>query len=213
NTYAVGKIWHIAWHQLRRTGAVNMLASGLVSEFSLQYQLNHANQAMTRYYGQNYYKLSKPLDVNARNFYLKEMYESIVGDFKKLQSDNFISPHSNKRKQQILSEISLKDHNTLLKAAETGKISYRETFLGGCANNGPPCSLGGISNISSCMGYGENKPCKSILLDINKLNLIENLKDSLIHQLGEVKDNSPLSLSLKAQLESLKRAIHVINKE
>lgn len=209
--FAVGKKWTLAWHQLRRTGAVNMLASGLVSEFSLQYQLKHASQAMSRYYGQNYYKLSRPLDVNARNYYLKEMYQSIVDDFKKLQSDNFISPHSQKRKNQILSEISLKDHNQLLKAAEAGTISYRETYLGGCANNGPPCPLGGISNISSCMGFGDDKPCKSILVDRNKLKLIENLRDSLNQQLSNVNNGSLLHQSLQAQVESAERAIYVIN--
>lgn len=35
--FAVGEIWPLAWHQLRRTGAVNMQASGLVSDASLQF--------------------------------------------------------------------------------------------------------------------------------------------------------------------------------
>lgn len=208
--FAVGKMWVLSWHQLRRTGAVNMLASGLVSEFSLQYQLKHASQAMSRYYGQNYYKLSKPLDMNARNYYLKEMYQSVVDDFKKIRSGNLISPHSQKRKEQILSEISSKQHSQLIKAAELGTISYRENFLGGCANNGPPCSLGGISNISSCMGFGEHKPCKSIILDKNKLGLIKTLRESLNQQLSSVNKGSPLYESFKAQIESAERAIYVI---
>ncbi|MCW1936866.1 hypothetical protein OMD46_12070 [Pseudomonas sp. MDMC_285] len=50
--FAVGKIWPLAWHQLRRTGAVNMQASGLVSDASLQFQLKHVARAMSLYYGQ-----------------------------------------------------------------------------------------------------------------------------------------------------------------
>ena len=210
--YSVGKVWPLAWHQLRRTGAVNMLASGLVSEFSVQYQLKHASRAMSQYYGQNYYKLKEPLNDEARSFYLREMYESIVRDLKELQADHYVSPHTEKRKEQLLSEISEKDHKQLLAAAKSGKVSYRETFLGGCANLGPPCPLGGISNISSCMGFGDEKPCKSALIDKEKLPMINQLKDVLSSQIKGVEIGTPLYESLQAQLESAERAIHVIHR-
>lgn len=210
--YSVGKIWPLSWHQLRRTGAVNMLASGLVSELSLQYQLKHSSLAMTQYYGQNYYKLKGQLSDEARGFYLREMYESIVRDFKSLQDDHYISPHNEKRKEQILTEISEKDHKELIKAAKNGKISYRETFLGGCANLGPPCPLGGISNISSCMGFGDEKPCKSILIDKDKLPIINQLKEVLNNQVMNVDVDTPLYHSIQTQLESAERAIYVINR-
>lgn len=209
--FAVGKIWPLAWHQLRRTGAVNMLASGLVSEFSVQYQLKHSSQAMSRYYGQNYYKLTEPLDNEARNYYLRQMYESIARDFKELQAQHYISPHSQKRKDQIISEISEKDHTQLIEAAKEGRISYRETFLGGCANTGPPCSLGGISNISSCMGFADNKPCNYALINAKKLPVIHQLKSVLISQKIAAVIGTPQYESLQAQIESAERAIHVIN--
>lgn len=210
--FSVGKIWPLAWHQLRRTGAVNMLASGLVSEAALQYQLKHASRAMSQYYGKNYYRLSEQLNSEARSYYLREMYQSMVREFKALQSDQYISPHGEKRKQQILIEISEKDHETLLKAAKTGSISYRETFLGGCANSGAPCPLGGISNISSCMGFGSNTPCPSALLDKSKLPMIKQLKNVVNIQIQDVIPDSPLYQSLQAQLESAERAINVIEK-
>lgn len=209
-SYNIGKVWPISWHQLRRTGAVNMLASGLVSEFSLQYQLKHASLAMSRYYGQNYYELKAPLNSEARNLYLKEMYETITREFKELQSDNYISPHGDKRKEQILSEITEKDHKQLINAAKKGKISYRETFLGGCANQGPPCPYGGISNITSCMGFDDKSACNAVILDKNKLPVINELKQNLQIQLTNTDDQSPLYSSLKAQIESAERAINVI---
>lgn len=208
--FAVGKVWPLAWHQLRRTGAVNMLASGLVSEASLQYQLKHASRAMSQYYGKNYYRLKEPLNDEARGYYLREMYQAMVREFKSLQSDQYVSPHGEKRKDQIIQEISEKDHKQLINAAKAGRISYRQTFLGGCANSGPPCPLGGISNISSCMGFGEEKPCKSALLDKEKLSNIKKLKDVISNQIAKAEEGSPMHKSLQAQLESAERAINVI---
>lgn len=208
--FAVGKVWPLAWHQLRRTGAVNMLASGLVTEASLQYQLKHDSRVTSQYYGKNYYRLKEALSSEARSYYLREMYQSMVREFKALQSDQYVSPHGEKRKQQILYEISEKDHDQLLKAAKAGRISYRQTFLGGCANSGPPCPLGGISNISSCMGFGGNSACPSVLLDKAKLPLIKQLNAAVALQLQGVESDSPLHESLRAQLESAERAIHVI---
>jgi hypothetical protein len=165
---------------------------------------------MSQYYGKNFYRLKEPLNDEARGYYLREMYQAMVREFKALQSDQYLSPHGEKRKEQILSEISEKDHDQLVKAAKAGRISYRQTFLGGCANSGPPCPLGGISNISSCMGFGNSSPCPSALLDKAKLPLIKQLKSIVALQLHEAKAGSPLHESLHAQLESAERAIHVI---
>ena len=138
------------------------------------------------------------------------MYETITREFKELQSDNYISPHGDKRKEQILSEITEKDHKQLIDAAKKGKISYRETFLGGCANQGPPCPYGGISNITSCMGFDDKSACNAVILDKNKLPVINELKQNLQIQLTNTDDQSPLYSSLKAQIESAERAINVI---
>lgn len=65
---ALGKTWPLADHQLRRTGAVNMLASDIVMESSIQYQLKHSCRIMTRYYCQNHFKLKSLLVDEAKAF-------------------------------------------------------------------------------------------------------------------------------------------------
>ncbi len=165
---------------------------------------------MSQYYGKNYYRLKEPLNDEARGYYLRQMYQAMVREFKSLQSDQYVSPHGEKRKDQILHEISEKDHKQLIKAAKAGNISYRQTLLGGCANSGPPCPLGGISNISACMGFGEEKPCKSALLDKDKLPMINQLKEVVSLQINGAEEGSPMHESLQAQLESAERAINVI---
>lgn len=207
--FAVGKPWPLSWHQLRRTGACNMLSSGMVSESSLQYQLKHVSVAMSRYYGQNYYKLTALLDEEAREFFVRQMYDALAREFRALQDDRFVSPHGAKRKAQILEPINEKSHRSLVKDGEQGRINYRETFLGGCAKPGPACPLGGISNISGCMGHGSEGACEWVLLDRMKRPVIENLRRILQGQLKQAPEGSPLRASLEASLESAERAIHV----
>lgn len=210
--FAVGKVWPLACHQLRRTGAVNMLASGMVSDASLQYQLKHANRAMSRYYGQNYHRVHATLDDETRGFYLREMYSTLVREFTELQSDRFVSPHGERRKVHILSAISDKDHSSLLRDARAGRISYRENFMGGCAKPGTPCELGGISNVSGCMGYGAMNPCEHLLLSKEKRPILIKLLDRATGNLSVAPPDSMLSLSLKSQLESIERALNVIDR-
>ena len=209
--FSVGSIWPFAFHQLRRTGAVNMLASGLVSDSTLQYQLKHAHRAMSRYYGQNHYRLAGRLDDETRGAYLKEMYRTLLRDFEALQSDHFISPHGEKRKAQMLSPITEKDHAGLIREAKAGRISYRENFLGGCAKPGVPCELGGISNVSGCMGYGGMKPCEHFLLDQRKKAGITKLRDIVMTRQQRTLRDTPLWGSLQAQLESIERALNVLD--
>lgn len=209
--FAVGEIWPLAWHQLRRTGAVNMLASGLVSDASLQYQLKHATRAMSRYYGQNYYHLKHRIDDETRGIYLKEMYQMLAREFRGLADDRYISPHGQKRKAQILEPIAIKDHQGLVRDAKAGRISYRENFLGGCAKLGDPCGLGGISNVSGCMGHGPTKPCDQLLLDRTKRGLLVALRDIAVAKLAEAPPGSALVESLEAQIESMERALDAID--
>lgn len=208
---AVGKVWPLAWHQLRRTGACNMLSTGLVSEASLQYQLKHLRRATTRYYGQNHYKLKSHLDDEAKGFYLREMYKVVASELHGLQDARYLSPVGEKRKTQILAEVSEKDHMGLVKDAEAGRVSYRETFLGGCAKPGPVCPLGGISNITGCLSPGEKNACEWALLDRAKRPVIEKLRGIFQTQLKQAPAGSPLRASLRSSLESAERALHVID--
>lgn len=209
--YDIGKVWPLSWHQLRRTGACNMLATGLVTEGALQYQLKHASRAMSLYYGQNHYKLKTSLDDDARGYYLREMYQAVVRDFSALQGDDHLSPHGDKRKSQIIEMVSEKDHKALLRSAEQGKISYRETFLGGCTKPGPACPLGGISNITGCMGCGEDPACAWVMLDKTKRPIIARLRSLFQNQLNGAAEDSPLTASIRAQIESAERALYVID--
>ena len=211
DTYALGKVWPLAWHQLRRTGAVNMLSAGLVTESDLCYQLKHLSRHMTRYYANNHRHLKAVLNERAAGTYIAEMYESLARKSADLLTIRHVSPHGEKRKAQILEPIADKSHAELVKLGKAGKVDYHETFLGGCSKPGVPCPLGGVSNIAGCMGYADQKPCEWATVDVEKRHVIAGLADVLRSQIEPKNAGSMLNKSLEAQLESAERALEVID--
>lgn len=207
--YAVGKIWPLAWHQLRRTGAVNMSASGIVSDPSVQYQLKHASRAMTRYYGNGYYHLNANLNQEAQAEYIRAMYESVARSFSALNTSTFVSPHGEKRKDQILNLVSVKDHNKLVKAAKDGAIGYREILLGACANP-MPCPYGGIDYVGRCGGGDGKPPCLDLLIDKGKKQQILKLREVLQKRSRDAEDGSPFHISINYQLQAVESVLDVI---
>lgn len=204
--FAVGKVWPLAYHQLRRTGAVNMLASGLVSEESLQYQLKHLCVGMTRYYGQNYWKLKARLNAAAAGIWLKEAFRSLSRELSGLISETITSPHGEKRKNQILNVVTEKSQRELERMAKAGKIAYRRTIFGGCTNL-DPCPYGGLSHFAPCMGFEGDKPCEHVLLNRSPERRVKVRKvlQSIRIRLVEASQESPLAASLAASLEAGKR--------
>lgn len=209
--YAEGSVWPFSYHQLRRTGAVNMLSSGLVTEGDLSYQLKHLNRQMSRYYANNHRHLQAVLNETSGRFYTAEAFNRMAKKAKEILSDQHISPHGEKRKGQLLEMIENKNHQDLVRLAKAGKVKYHETFLGGCSNPGAPCSMGGVSNISSCMGYGTATPCEWATVDKSKRPTIVKLIDILQSKIKPEHAESMLNQSLLAQVESATRALEIID--
>jgi hypothetical protein len=203
--FSTGNIWPLAWHQIRRTGAVNMQASGLVSDSSLQYQLKHASRAMSLYYGRGYSKVG--LDPTARNEYVKTMYETLGRQLATIGSSRWVSPHGDKRKSQMLDLVSISDARKLEKAAKEGKVAWRPTLLGICTKLGS-CTYGGVDNIIHC-GGGDGRPaCADALFDRNKVPQFLELKETIRARLADAPEGSPYRESLNAQLVALENAIN-----
>lgn len=204
--FAVGNIWPLAWHQLRRTGAVNMQASGLVSDSSLQYLLKHATRTMSLYYGQGYSRVA--LNDEARILYIRTMYEVLGKEVARLFTNRFVSPHGEKRKDEILRLVDPQDSKKLMALAKSGKVSYRETLLG-CCTNPVPCTFGGIDNVAAC-GGDKTPPCANILYDREKAPAIRQLGRVIASRLVEAQEGSPYLESLEAQQRTVENVLYVI---
>lgn len=205
--FAVGKIWPLAWHQLRRTGAVNMQASGFVSDASVQYQLKHASRAMSLYYGQGYSRAR--LSVRAQNEYVRTMYEILGKEIARLFSDRFVSPHGAQRKTTILRLVDPADGAKLTAAAKVGSVSWRETLLGGCTKSGP-CEFGGVDNVVRCGGGDGQAPCIDALFDREKAPSLQQLGRVIALRLIDAPVDSPYRDSLEAQKRAVENALDVI---
>ncbi|WP_226507519.1 hypothetical protein [Pseudomonas sp. MWU16-30317] len=211
--YQVGAVWPLAWHQLRRTGAVNMQASGLVSDASLQYQLKHVTRAMSLYYGQNHSQMR--LEEKAHTLYVRAMYETLGRELQKLTRVRFVSPHGDKRKAEIVRLISLEDAKKMIGLAKKGAASCRPVILGVCSSR-EPCPYGGIDNIAHCGGgdSADAKPCPDVLYDSEQSGAVADLEHVLKERLATAQDGSPLMESLMAQqrsVESFRRVVGSAN--
>lgn len=209
--FAVGETWPLAWHQLRRTGAVNMQASGLVSDASLQFQLKHITRAMSFYYGQNFSHLR--LEEKAHTLYVRTMYETLGRELQQLVSDRFISPHGEKRKAEIVRLILPSEMEKMTQLAKKGVVGYRPIILGVCSSR-EPCPYGGIDSIAHCGGgdtKGEPRPCPDVLYDRNQLDVVSELERVLDNRMATAPVGSPLRESLEAQKRSAESYRNVIN--
>lgn len=165
--FAVGKVWPLAWHQYRRTGAVNMFASGDISDSTMQHQMKHSSRLMPLYYGRNHSRLNLNQEVQAT--VVMAMYQAQVEIAKVvITTDRFISPQAPERKEALADNIlSVKDVKDLIAMAKKGTIAFRENRLGGCMKAGN-CEYGGIESVARCAGGDGHKPCNDVLFDRKK---------------------------------------------
>ena len=202
DVFKVGGVWPIAWHQLRRTGAVNMLGSGLVDDSSLQLQLKHQTRTMTLYYGSNNFRLT--LNEETREFFLKTMYEEQARALVAISGPQFVSPLGEARKASIVNLISEKEATTLIKSIKRGEISARNIRAGFCFN-ARPCPYGGIESISHCLGGDASRGCPDLLLDVNKAGDIKRYEKTIDAQLAVVHRDSPRFSALQFEKRSIEK--------
>lgn len=208
DTFAVGEVWPLAWHQLRRTGAVNMFASGMLSDSSIQFQMKHASRLMPLYYGRGYTKLH--LNEEVEGIVTTAMYEVMAKSMLTAMGERFVSPRSADQKQDIVVNlIGDKDAKELAKAARQGDVFYRETRLGACTSR-TLCTYGGIESVARCAGGDGHKPCADVLFDRAKAPGIEKELEQLKLELAHLPVESPRSKALHLERNALENFLDVV---
>jgi len=208
--FQVGKQWPLAFHQLRRTGAINMFASGLLSDSSIQVIMKHTNPFQTQYYGRNYTRMNFNEDV--KRIIDEARYEITGKQIGDLVSERYVSPAGNERKNEILvNMLSSKDFDTLVKAGKKGEVFFRETRLGGCVKRGS-CEYGGIESVARCAGGDGNKPCHDAIFDKTKKKSVQRILEITQERAKLATSNSPRKGALNAEVKGMRNYLNVISK-
>lgn len=207
-TFSVGKEWPLAWHQYRRTGAVNMFASGILSDTSMQQQLKHSTRLMSLYYGRNHGSLTLNRDVEAT--VLTAMYQSQATMIKSaVSTDRFVAA-SFERKESLTNLLSAKDIKELTTMAKKGTIAFRENYLGGCMKGGV-CEYGGIESIARCAGGDGGKPCRDALYDREKEPQIRADLRRLTEEIKQLPVGSPRYNQRVIERQGLENVLNAIS--
>lgn len=208
--FKAGEGWPLSYHQLRRTGAINMFASGLLSDSSIQLIMKHLTPVQTRYYGRNYSRLRFSEDYEGLTVVAK--YEVMARQIEALVNDRYVSPLGLQRKRDIVVNlVSSSDFTALVKAGQNGEVSFRETRLGGCTKRGH-CDYGGIETVARCAGGDDDRPCRDAIFDRSKRPSIERQLESVERRLDSVRPGSPRWRALQAEARGLRSYLDVTGK-
>lgn len=220
STFQSGKPWRFTWHQLRRTGAVNVLASGDVSDSSLQFELKHLSRMMSLYYGRG--NSSLQLSDKARELLVSTQYETMGRALIDVQSNRFISPYGDEQKARLLgatahdpSEIVLISENDAQhyeRAARNRQINFRRTVLGACMKNSP-CEGDCISSIGDCAGGNGKSCCINVLFDRNQAEANKLRLEGIVEELAMTAPDTPRYRHLEQERRGLENYFVHINRE
>jgi hypothetical protein len=195
----IGQPWPLATHQCRRSLAVYLARSGLVSIGSLQSQFKHLCAAMT-----SFYKRGATFAINFLDTETEAHRDQLVF-VDSIEKEQRIAEYLNFEKNVIEKQASLwggegkrikkahdsgrplvivSDRNQTLERFERGEMVYKESPLGGCTKIGS-CNRLSITNITPCID------CEYSVLDETSVPKIER---QLAHLESERDQYTPESL-------------------
>lgn len=195
--------WHFSAHQLRRTANVNMFASSMVSDNSLQWAMKHLSRTLIFYYGRNYTNLR--INSQAEVIVINEFYDSIYRKLKNIilnDTTYFKANDKTNYPDDIVQLISNKDEKKLKELIKNGTVSCRPTIVGYCLKNGA-CEYGGIESVTQCCGEINSTSCSYAVFSIKNMNVVERVIDAY-------KKNLSLYLKTDVKYNSLVREINAL---
>lgn len=217
--FQVGKPWPLSWHQFRRTGAVNMFASGEISDSSMQLQMKHLTRWQPLYYGRGNTALH--LNDAARVLLVNAQYEAMGRQLTEVHTDRFVSPYGDKHKAKLLAPANGGEPVNLIgegdakhyeKAVRMHQMNFRLTVLGGCMKNGQ-CDGDCVSSVADCAGGDGEAPCASVLFDRSRAMANQIRLEGIIKQLDTAPPDSPRYRSLEQEKRGLENYFaHIKNR-
>ena len=216
--FQVGKLWIPAWHQFRRTGSVNMFASGDISDSSVQLQMKHLTRAQPLYYGRGNAALHLNNDV--RVLLVNAQYEATARELVAMHTDRYVSPHGDKHKARLLAPANDGDPVNLISEADAKhyekifrehRMGGRLTVLGACINNGQ-CDGDCVTSVGDCAGGDGKAPCAFVLFDRTRHAFNQKRLEVVRLQMEQTPPYTPLHRHLQQEERGLENYFVYINK-
>ena len=210
--FGIGLPWKFSAHQLRRTTSVNMFASNMVTDHSLQWNMKHLSREMTLYYGRNYTNLR--LNSEVETAVTVESYRAIYRQLRAVVEDfsEFVRPHAKETfLPDIINLIDRRDEKAINALIKQDKVGCRKILLGICVKPGS-CEYGGIESVAKCAGADGKGVCADVIFERKKAPELSRLKQSHERELKNVERNSLRYGYLKKEIYAIGIYLDVINK-
>ena len=210
--FGVGLPWNFSAHQLRRTTSVNMFASKMVSDHSIQWEMKHLTRKLTLYYGRNYTNLR--LNSEVETAIVVESYRAIYRQLVAVVQDRveYVRPHNrDAAPQNVLNLIDSKDEKQLIKLIKSGDVGCRQTLLGYCMKSGS-CEYGGIESVAKCAGVYEKDICVDAIFDRKNEAKLIKLREAHQQEMADLERNSPRFNALKQEIYAIGVYCNVVNR-
>ncbi|MEM5343384.1 hypothetical protein [Paraburkholderia azotifigens] len=201
---AVGNIWPLAFHQLRRSLAVYAHRSGMVSLPSLKAQLQHITEEMTLYYSSGFQ--------DAANVVFDEEHFSHEWTAARAESSYFgmalglllnneelLGAGANWLMSERVqnSPVSVHSREHALELFKKGQIAFNETPLGGCMST-EPCNVTPLEPIQyECL----ISDCPNLVVYGKRLDFVIRTQESVVSTLAS---SSPDSVEHRLEADNLK---------
>ena len=208
--FGVGLSWPLSAHQLRRTTNVNMFASNMVSDNSLQWLMKHVSQKMTLYYGRNYTNLR--LNSDAETSVIVESYKAIYRQLVDVVQDSIenVRPHFKEMiPAKIVNLVEAGEEAKLIKLIEKGDVGCRRTLAGFCMKAGP-CEYGGIESIAHCAGAAGGGICADAIFKRENESGLKRLKAAHEKEAESLEPEAPRFAALKKEIYAIEVFLSVI---
>ena len=209
--FGIGLPWPFSAHQLRRTTNVNMFASNMVSDNSLQWVMKHLSRNMTLYYGRNHTNLR--LNSDAKTAVILESYRLIYRQLVDVVTDSveYVSPHQREIiPSKVIDLVETHEERQLSKLIKQGAVGCRRTLLGYCMKAGS-CEYGGIESVSRCAGGDGRGVCADAIFERKNEAKLRRLKSAHEKQLESLFPTSPRYSALRQEIYAIEVYLDAIN--
>jgi len=211
--FKVGEPWKFTAHQLRRTLAVNMFASDLVSASSLQHQMKHLSRTMTLYYGRHHTNLR--LNSEAEKTLILESYDSTYRNLVDVveNDEEYVKPHGKIYDFNSIPElVTGGEEKKLMKLIKAGVVGIRRTALGFCMKK-EHCEYGGIESISMCAGGEGGGICADAIFRRKDKDKLLRLRENHRNELERLPKDSMRGGALKQEIHAIGVYLDVIKRD